>query len=882
LGLPLAASHEMISTVGRQGQNGAADALANLPANLSLLSSIYTIGTTGTAPEQTTLSLRLPEEVPNPDLLDLYQWDGVRWTFIPSQPVDATTILTQVEQIPRQMALFESGMPRLPLVVIPVDVTQTLTTDIAGIASIVTPGGIQPRLTGDVTGSLAAGVDLNAGYRMMPVVRNYLDPRALDVDTVVTILENPTLRQSHVQQLATFATSYNGLFIDYRDLPDDQRENFSTFITDLGTALRGRNMRLGVVVPPAENTSGFWETGAYDWRVIGASADYVQVNLDRVDPTMFAPGSDRLVEAMLRWGTGEVSRYKLVVGISARSQLQGSGGFSPVGYSEALSPLGNVTISGTLTADGGIIPGEPFTAELDGLTARPGEDEVTQTAYIDYLDDNENPITRVWLTTDEALSFRLERTREFAVGGVAFPDIERGDLADGVLQAIANYNLGTPFEPTRTDLVVEWRIESADGVIAAATAELNTPFEATIEAEEGNIAVNAAILAESARDRGGVAVALAAPTATPTPLPSPTPRPTSTPTATPDPEAVRLAQLEATRNAEAAAAAPSGGSFGAFVPGPGSITVGNFEYGGHVTDGASTRAGGAMRSAGMTWMKVQVRYSPGGGVEQAVQAINGARGQGFKILIGTVGSPQELGFAGADYIRGYSDWLAAIARLNPDAIEIWNEPNIDREWPRGRISGAAYFEMLRAGYTAIKAANPGVIVISGAPAPTGAEAAFPGQVVNDDRFLRELVDAGGLQYMDCLGMHYNEGIVPPTARSGDPRDNYYTRYFGTMLDTYWGITGGQRPICITELGYLTSEGYPSLPPFFAWASDVTLAQQSAWLAESVALASQSGRVQIFIVWNVDFTRYGSDPQGGYAMIRPDGSCPACNAMAAAR
>ncbi|MGV2436354.1 MAG UNVERIFIED_CONTAM: hypothetical protein LVT10_16890 [Anaerolineae bacterium] len=122
--------------------------------------------------------------------------------------------------------------------------------------------------------------------------------------------------------------------------------------------------------------------------------------------------------------------------------------------------------------------------------------------------------------------------------------------------------------------------------------------------------------------------------------------------------------------------------------------------------------------------------------------------------------------------------------------------------------------MLQQAYNAIKSRNAGVMVISGAPAPTGAEAAFPGQVVNDDRFLRELVGAGGLQYLDCVGMHYNEGIVPPTVISGDPRDNYYTRYYQTMVETYWNVIGGQKPICITELGYLTSEGYPSLPDFF--------------------------------------------------------------------
>jgi hypothetical protein len=32
---------------------------------------------------------------------------------------------------------------------------------------------------------------------------------------------------------------------------------------------------------------------------------------------------------------------------------------------------------------------------------------------------------------------------------------------------------------------------------------------------------------------------------------------------------------------------------------------------------------------------------------------------------------------------------------------------------------------------------------------------------------------------------------------------------------------------------------------------------------------------------VDFTVYGDDPQAGYAMIRPNGQCPACDALAAA-
>ena len=61
----------------------------------------------------------------------------------------------------------------------------------------------------------------------------------------------------------------------------------------------------------------------------------------------------------------------------------------------------------------------------------------------------------------------------------------------------------------------------------------------------------------------------------------------------------------------------------------------------------------------------------------------------------------------------------------------------------------------------------------------------------------------------------------------------------------------------------------------------TVSQQAAWLAQAAALASQSGRVRMMIVWNVDFTNYGADPQAGYAIVRPNGQCPACNTMRAA-
>ncbi len=224
-------------------------------------------------------------------------------------------------------------------------------------------------------------------------------------------------------------------------------------------------------------------------------------------------------------------------------------------------------------------------------------------------------------------------------------------------------------------------------------------------------------------------------------------------------------------------------------------------------------------------------------------------------------------------------WLAQAAALGADAIEVWNEPNIDREWQAGQISPTRYTEMLRRAYNAIKATNANTLVISGAPAPTGFFGGCTGAGCDDNHFIAGMAAAGAANYMDCVGVHYNEGIVPPTATSGDPRGNstHYTRYFTTMMNTYANAFRS-RPLCFTEMGYLTPEGFPPLSAGFAWAQNVTLAQQAAWIDQAVALAAQSGRVRLLIIWNVDFTNYGEDPMAGFALIRPDGSCPACDAL----
>lgn len=854
-------------------------AKAALPPYLALQSAVYSIATTGTAPQALNVTLDAPSNVPNLDLIDLYGYVDGRWAFIPSQPTVDGKISAQLDTVPQHLALLQAG-PLDPVVHTVIEIDEMLSEEAAQVATIVSPAGLTPGLNGALIGSLAPGWSTTAGYRVMPIIRNFEDPRAIDPQTVPAILNNDSVRESHAQQIAGVAVNggFAGVIVDYRDVPVSQRDLFTRFVRELKTILRGSGKMLGVVVPAAENVNGTWETGAYDWRALGEEVDYLLINL-RQNPADFANGEDRLVEAMLRWSVGEIDRYKLVPNLTALSLREQSGDFSTVTFEEALAELGDVEISAETNDNGIVEPGQPITASLDGSEAVPGLDTTTQSAYVDYIGTDGAVASRVWLTTANALRYRMDKVRQFSVGGVSLSDLNGDGLAQGIFETIFDYKLQRPSPPRSTELALRWRVEDASGVISEVVTGLNEPLMVTLEAVQGNFAINVEVIdgEQPAAVRSGAAVSVFEPTPTPTPLPTATPTPLPSPTPT-------LEVIVPTRPATV-----GGGGGGSVAnnpppvnPAPGRI-AGGFEYGGHVTSTSSDIAANAMRRAGMTWMKVQLKHGIGADPGVASSIINEARARGFKILLGIVGNKDELAAGGGNYIQAYAQYVGAVASMGPDAIEVWNEPNLDREWPTNQISGGNFTALLASAYQSIKAANSGVLVIAGAPAPTGAEAAFPGQVVNDDRFLQQMVDAGALNYMDCMGIHYNEGIVSPTQVSGDPRDNFYSRYYQSLVDRYWGIIGGQRPLCFTELGYVTPEGYGPLPSFFSWGEGNTVAEQAAWLAEAISIASNSGRVRMVIVWNVDFTRYdANDPQAGYAMVRPGGACPACDAIAGAR
>jgi hypothetical protein len=240
------------------------------------------------------------------------------------------------------------------------------------------------------------------------------------------------------------------------------------------------------------------------------------------------------------------------------------------------------------------------------------------------------------------------------------------------------------------------------------------------------------------------------------------------------------------------------------------------------------------------------------------------------------------------------------------AIEVWNEQNLDREWDTEEgVNAARYVEMLRLSYQAIKSRDPNIVVISGALSPTGVVLTDPENpnrytAVDDFVYLQQMLDAGFLNYADCVGVHHNginlppdiawdDGYNDPTANFRGPFDSPHPSW--SFKSTLWGyhekIQTAQRstPLCVTEFGWATSEGLGGTPPGFEFADDNTLEEQAQWDVQAFRLMREWGFVHLAFLWNLDYSYKGglgaTDPNAPYSILDLKGAArPAFGALAA--
>ncbi len=913
-----------------------ADIAQQLPAGATVASPIYLLSYSDTPPTG-ALTVAAPVSDRPAHTLDLYGWDGSAWRFIPSQ-TDGAQFTTASVPLPQAVALLAApaAEPRLALLVDQsplVEAWRPLAQEIVVGALMLEPDG---SLSGDVA-AVPAG-----SYRQWVRVTN--TSGVLDQASLSTLLADAAAQATHIAQLVerAFAGGYAGVVVDYQGVAAAQSDTYTQFLQSLEAALAAQGLELGILLATPYHNGTEWDTAGQNWAALGALADMVLVNMPAL-PTAYVSGGQaeqilawatrhlnrqRLMPLYTTLAVDEVAETHFELSSEAvlahygQIELGDAGGNLPPNTAVEASLSGDI---GALEWDGASAAylytyeqgGQAHTVWLSNptqLATRLGQSQLFQvrgaairgldntlfpeaytTALQSYLSGDPAPapeaVALVWkvenangdvihnIAGGDALTFRWDGAAEtgdytlsasFTQGErlvaldaqpitVVEPVVEEPEPApaEEVGATGANSDADEPLgtEGVAGSINTSANLRQGPGLGYAVIRILDSGAGVTLTGRDSSASW---FLIQPGGDEGWVYA------------------PLITTGSGFDPNALPVIQVEP----PVVAVPPPSGSDPAPAPvapppvvAPAPIT-GGFELGGQTHSFGNPSL---MASAGMNWVKFQHKWGPGDTPDAVAGRIQQAHASGFKVLLSIPGAntyPSSIDF------NAYVSFLGGVAALGPDAIEVWNEMNIDFEWPAGQIDPTSYVtNMLAPAYNAIKAANPNVMVISGAPAPTGFDNGTNAWA--DDRYMAGVAAAGGANYMDCIGVHHNAGATSPNQTSGHPANSsHYSWYFWPTLDMYYNTFGGARPICFTELGFLSTEDFGSTPPAFGWAAGTSVAEHAQWLAEAVSLSAGSGKVRMLIVFNIDFTYFdpNGDPQAGYGMIRPNGSCPSCDLL----
>lgn len=256
---------------------------------------------------------------------------------------------------------------------------------------------------------------------------------------------------------------------------------------------------------------------------------------------------------------------------------------------------------------------------------------------------------------------------------------------------------------------------------------------------------------------------------------------------------------------------------------------------------------------GLEWVKQQLRWTnvhpdPTSPADWSLYdpVVETANAMGLKVMLSIVDAPHwtrsylppNVKAAPPDDLALYAAFMGEIVdryKGRIHAIEVWNEQNLNREWDTAEgLNPERYVEMLRLAYQAIKSRDPNIIVISGALSPTGVTMADPANpnrllYMDDYLYLERMIAAGFLDYTDCVGAHHNginmppnvtwnEGFNDPTASFRGPFDNphHSWSFKSTIWDYYTMVqrAGYNKPLCLTEFGWASAEGWTEAPEGF--------------------------------------------------------------------
>lgn len=222
------------------------------------------------------------------------------------------------------------------------------------------------------------------------------------------------------------------------------------------------------------------------------------------------------------------------------------------------------------------------------------------------------------------------------------------------------------------------------------------------------------------------------------------------------------------------------------------------------------------------------------------------------------------------FVSRYRDG-SSIGRVH--AIEVWNEPNLDREWgdqPINQQSAADYVRLLGGAYQAAHAADPHVVVLTAGLSPSGVS---DGHSADDVEYLKWMYAAGLSGKFDVLGAHANTQAPEVSVALGllkdFPHPSFYFRRIEQLRQVMVDNGDAARQMWLTEWGWTADTVHPA----YAWFA-VSEAKKASNLVDAFVYARQNWTpwMGVMTVWTLPDPTWTRDREEyWWAIANPDGT-----------
>ena len=193
-------------------------------------------------------------------------------------------------------------------------------------------------------------------------------------------------------------------------------------------------------------------------------------------------------------------------------------------------------------------------------------------------------------------------------------------------------------------------------------------------------------------------------------------------------------------------------------------------------------------------------------------------------------------------------------------LQIWNEPNLGREWNDAPIDPTAYTRLLKVAYENAKAIDPNVYILSAPLAITLGESISPNSSqyrnMNDLQFLEEMYAAGAKAYFDIMSANAFGLGSPPD----DPPNPGTLNFQRVLLEraVMEKFDDAAKPIWILEYGWNAAPD--SIPDSRLIWGRVSEEQQAQYTVRGIDLARTNWEwAGVFSIWF--FRQVGDIPPG---------------------